>query len=166
MIENVNDIYDTAQAILDELNLVYTQHTGEVSSLPTRQFIAIGGAQSQPHDCEQVTVSMEQTYVGLPGSPADGPARCDSPRSAVFFVEVVRKTLTPQQTSRRGAAIPTSLTPAEENALAKIQMQDALLMLDAGLRVGDQYLGSVADVSAGPESGGYQAMTMTVVTGI
>jgi hypothetical protein len=166
MIENVNDIYETAQSILDELNLTYTQHLGDVVALPTYQYIAIGGAQAQPHDCEQVTVSMEQMYTGLPGAPSDSPVRCDSPRSAVFYIEVVRKTIQPQQASRRGTAIPAKLSPTEENALAKTQMQDAMLMMEAGLRVGDQFLGSIADVSAGPESGGYQAMTMTLVTGV
>lgn len=165
-IENVNDIFETAQQILDEVNKVYEEHPHEATPLPTRQYIAAGGSGSQPHDCEQVTVSMGQTYTGMPGSPSETPGGCDSPLASVFYVEVVRKTLTTTQASRRGSVTPGKLDPEDEMRLAKIQMQDARLLLEAGLRVGEGFLGSVADVSSGTESGGYQAMILTVITGV
>jgi|SRR5690606_9651234 len=166
-LENVNDVYETAQLILDTLNAVYLEHGDEVTPLPTRQFVMAGGPGSQPHDCEQVTVSLGQLYTGTPGNPSESPVNChNAPFSAAYHVEVVRRTLPTSQTSRRGAAVPVEMSPEDENKLAKIQMQDARLMLQAGLMVGDTFIGSVADAAAGAESGGYQAMTMTVITGV
>lgn len=161
MIDNVNSVFDTAQDILDEISSIYSSVTG-VTALPTKQYIAAGGQGSQPHDCEQVTISMEQLYVGMPGAPAQGPERCDSPRSAVFFVEIVRNTTITERTAR-GVTVPKMRTAAQETDLARIQMQDALLLMEAGLNVASEFIGGVADVSAGPESGGYQAMVLTLI---
>jgi len=153
--------------ILDTLNAVYLEHPAEVTPLPTRQFITAGTSGSQPHDCEQVTVTMGQTYTGTPGNPSDTPMNCmNMTLASVYYVEIVRKTIPETQTSRRGMTSPQILTPEQENDLAKIQMQDTRLLIEAGLRVGDNFLGSVADVSPGPESGGYQAMVATIITGV
>lgn len=167
IVEGLNDIYETGQAILDTLNAIYLEHGDDVTALPVRQFVSTGGPGSQPHDCEQVTVSVGQIYTGTPGNPSEGPMKCfNTALAAVYHVEVVRQSIPTTQGSRRGMQSPTSLSPEDENSFAKIQLQDARLMLQAGLLVGDNYLGSVADVAPGPESGGYQAMTMTVITGV
>lgn len=166
-VENVNDVYETAHLILDTLNAVYLEHGDEVAPLPVRQFVMAGGPGSQPHDCEQVTVALGQVYTGTPGNPSESPVNClNAPFSAAYHVEVVRRTQPTSQTSRRGTPSAVSMTPEEENSLARIQMQDARLMLQAGLTVGDTFVGSIADAAAGAESGGYQAMTMTVITGV
>lgn len=166
MIDTPDDIFETAEQILDGIVAIYGEHEGEVSPLPERRYIAVGGQGSQPHDCEQVTVSMEQFYVGLPGQPAQIPSNCSSPTSGVFFIEVVRKTAIIEQFSRRGGEQVIPPTPAQESEFAKIQMQDARLLMEAGMRIGENFIGSVADVSAGPESGGYQAMVMTLIAPI
>lgn len=167
-IETPDDIFTTAELVLQSLNEVYLAHEGSVSPLPTRQLIASGAPGSQPHDCEQVSISFGQVYTGAPGNPSEGPVMChNAPLSAVYHVEVVRSTLPGSSGPRaRGKQGTSALTPEEEAEISRVQMQDARMLLYAGMRVGDDYLGSVADVGVGPESGGYQAVTLTVILGI
>lgn len=166
MIDNPSDIFETAQEILEEIEAIYGEYEGVAAPLPERRYVAVGGQGSQPHDCEQVTVSMEQFYVGLPGQPSQTPANCSSPTSGVFFIEVVRQTAIIEQFSRRGGQQVVPPTPEQETEFAQVQMMDARLLVEAGMRIGDKFIGAVADVSAGPESGGYQAMVMTLIAPI
>jgi hypothetical protein len=167
-----NEFVELADRILETVVATYADHEVE---LPQRRYLAVGGAGSTVHDCEQVTVSFEQGYSGLPGNQAMEPVRCNSPRSALFLVEVVRALPLPNTT----AANPTTpvpsryatdvsgvaLLPAEvQSEIARKQMRDAMLLLDAGLRAGETLDGggSLADVSAGSPQGGFQAITLSI----
>jgi hypothetical protein len=61
-------------------------------------------------------------------------------------------------------------TPEDYKKEARVQMQDAVLLLRAGLLAGQSTLGgaSIVDVSAGSPQGGYQAtiMNFTATLGI
>jgi hypothetical protein len=142
--------------------------------LPTRRYLAVGGQGDTVHDCEQVTVSFEQGYSGLPGNQAQEPVKCAGPRTGVYIVEVVRALPQPNTV----AANPTTTVPAKfaqavtgvqtlpsdvQSDIARKQMQDAMLLMDAGLRAGETMtIGALADVSAGSPQGGFQAMTLVV----
>jgi hypothetical protein len=158
------------------LNTVVATYADHQVDLPARRYLAVGGQGSTVHDCEQVTVSFEQGYSGLPGNQAQEPAKCATPRTGVYIVEVVRAlphpntadanptTLVP---SRYGQEVTgVQILPAEvQSEHARKQMVDAMLLLDAGLRAGETTLtGSLADVSAGQPSGAYQAMVLVLTT--
>lgn len=156
------------------LNTVVTTYADHGVDLPTRRYLAVGGQGETVHDCEQVTVSFEQGYSGLPGNQAQEPVKCASPRSGVFIVEVVRALPSPNTDAANPATLVPSrfgqevtgvqILPAEvQSAMARKQMVDAMLLLDAGLRAGETLqLGALADVSAGSPQGLYQAMTLVL----
>lgn len=158
------------------LNTVVATYADHGVALPDRRYLAVGGQGSTVHDCEQVTVSFEQGYSGLPGTQAQEPAKCATPRTGVYIVEVVRATPNSNTTNANPATVVPSrygqtvtgfqMVPAEvQSAHARKQMVDAMLLLDAGLRAGETTLtGSLADVSAGQPQGGFQAMTLVLTT--
>lgn len=165
------EFVELADIILNTVVATYADHGVE---LPTRRYLAVGGAGSTVHDCEQVTVSFEQGYSGLPGNQAMEPAKCGGPRSAVFVIEVVRALPLPNTTaanpttpvqSRYGTEVSgVAILPEDvQSDVARKQMVDAMLLLDAGLRAGETtVVGSLADVSAGQPQGGFQATTLAL----
>lgn len=168
-----NEISDIADHILNTIVTTYGEH--EVD-LPARRYLSVGGQGETVHDCEQVTVSFEQGYSGFPGNQAQEPVRCASPRTAVFVVEVVRA-IPVSNTADANPATPVPsrygqvvsgvelLSPETLTDMARIQMVDAMLLMDAGLRAGETTMvGSITDISAGTPQGGYQAMVMVVTT--
>lgn len=160
-----------AELILNTVVATYADH--EVD-LPARRYLAVGGPGATVHDCEQVTVSFEQAFSGLPGNQAQEPVKCSGPRSGVYIVEVVRALPLPNTVaanpttpvpSRYGQDVTgVSVLPAEvQSEIARKQMIDAALLLDAGLRAGETTLvGALADVSAGQPQGAFQAMTLVL----
>lgn len=168
-----NEFVEVAEHILNTIVTIYGEHGVE---LPARRYLAVGGQGETVHDCEQVTVSFDQGYSGLPGNQAFEPVRCNSPRTGVFVVEVVRSVASPntpeaapetmipnrlsQVTTGVGVLPPEVLTD-----IAKKQMVDAMLLMEAGLRAGETTMtGSITDISAGSAQGGFQAMVMVVTT--
>lgn len=168
-----NEYADIADHILQTIVAVYAEHGID---LPARRYLSVGGQGSTVHDCEQVTVSFEQGYSGLPGNQAQEPVKCDTPRTGVYIIEVVRELAQPN-TSAANPATPVEsrygqtvtgvqiLPPDVQSDIARKQMVDAMLLMEAGLRAGqvDAY-GSLADVSAGQPQGNYQAMILVLTT--
>lgn len=178
MDEYKDDIVELAEHILDTIREVFIQ---EEVDLPKRQYLAIGGQGDTVHDCEQLTISFEQSYSGLPGDQAQTPVKCDMPHSAVFIVELVRAIPTansssstedtptiPAATGRYANVKVSAPDPDIMTQAARKQMIDARVLLKAGLTATDsrELVGGIADVSAGSPSGGYQAMIMSVITTI
>lgn len=168
-----NEFVDIADHILRTVEATYTEHGVD---LPERRYLAVGGQGDTVHDCEQLTVSFEQGYSGIPGNQAQEPVTCASPRTAVFIVEVVRALPLPNTIS---AAPATTNVPAMygevktgvqvlptdvQSDIARKQMVDAMLLMDAGLRAGENTIikGSLADVTAGSPQGGYQAISLVI----
>jgi len=166
-----NEFVEIADHILNTVVETYADHGVD---LPERRYLAVGGQGDTVHDCEQLTVSFEQGYSGVPGNQAQEPVKCATPRTAVFIVEVVRALPQPNtaaanpQTSvpsRYGRAMGgvQALSADTQSDIARKQMIDAMLLMDAGLRAGETTMtGSLADVTAGSPQGGYQAMTLVV----
>lgn len=158
------------------LNTVVATYADHGISLPERRYLSVGGQGSTVHDGEQVTVSFEQGYSGRPGAQAQEPVKCDSMRTGVYIVEVVRALPQPNTTaanpsttipSRYGQVVTgvETLPPDIQSAHARTQMVDAMLLLDAGIRAGETTLtGSLADVTAGQPQGGFQAMILVLTT--
>ena len=165
-----NEFVDIADHIL---NTVVATYADQEVALPERRYLAVGGQGDTVHDCEQVTVSFEQGYSGLPGNQAQEAVKSSDPRSAVFIVEVVRQLPLPNTLSanpnttvqsRYASDMSVQVLPADvQSAIARRQMQDAAILMDAGLRAGETTMtGALADISAGSPQGGYQAMTMVI----
>lgn len=125
-------------------------------TLPARSYIAVG---QPPHDCEQVTVSFQQLYLGPPGDEATAPQRCEAPRTAVLLVEIVR--CTPQSGRTAGPSVESLSAYGGERAI------DAYLLLEAGAKAADQWgLGTMADVSPGNDGGAMQAISMNLIVAV
>lgn len=151
--ELMDDVLETVNAVFQQANI----------ALPQRQYLYMGDRGETVHDCEQVTVSLGQVYSGAPGNQEAIPSRCDDPRSAVIYVEIVR--CVPDKLVQRGGR---AVAPAPEAMTlnAKAQGIDLMLLMDAGLIVGEKFLNALATAAAGPSSGGYQAMILEVTLGI
>lgn len=175
-----NDIVEMAEHILATVNRVYAE---EGVSLPERQYFVIGGMGQTVHDCEQVTVSWSQTYSGMPGDEATQMAQCNGIHTGSFIVEVVRKisvinnnevneqtTGSPNIPARYGSLNAGNTIPEPSTMMseATVQMQDAILLLRAGLTAGEGSTTnrSIVDVSAGTPLGGYQAVIMNYTSAL
>lgn len=166
-----NEFVEIADLILNTVVATYADHGVD---LPARRYLAVGGQGDTVHDCEQLTVSFEQGYSGLPGNQAQEPVKCAGPRTGVYVVEVVRALPSPNTAAANPATLVPSrygqevtgvaILPVEvQSEMARRQMVDAMLLMDAGLRAGETMtVGAMADVSAGSPQGLYQAMTLVI----
>ena len=160
---NPNSLYDSAEALLDLINTVYMEYSAEVAPLPLRQIIVAGGPSTQPHDCEQVVVYVSDIYPGEPNNQDWNLDNCGGLKSASFAIELVRKASPLNETVNRRAN-PSALTAAQENDIAKTQLQDMRMLFETGLRAGKDLflLGASVIVNAGAEAGLYQSMTLQI----
>lgn len=141
------------QHILDKIVAVFDQAG---VSLPERRFLHVGAT---AHDCEQVSVAFMQMYAGMPGGRIDEPQKCNSPRTTVLTIQVVRKVAMPE-----GRATP----PTAENLTAHTEAKttDAWLLMDASMTAVDDYIGVIADVTVTPPQGEYQAVSLNLSVGV
>ena len=82
------DAKNLALLMQNVLDAVITTYTSYTMPLPGRRYYTLG---SPAIDCEQVTVSMLQMYIGSPGDEATSPRRCNDPRSVTLLVQVSRE---------------------------------------------------------------------------
>jgi hypothetical protein len=131
--------------------------------LPARRYWTLA---TPAHDCEQLTVTFNQAYLGIPGDDAGEPSRCNSPRSASLTVEVVRCIPT---VSARGNRAPTAeqiQSGSEALAIDAWLLLDSAAQLDQWDPLGGPGLGVIATVDAREPQGGFQAVTMTLALAI
>lgn len=81
----VRSVVTFMDEILDAIVSFYEQ---EMIPLPAKKYWAISSVAA---DCEQLTVTLLQTYIGLPGQDGMIPTQCDGPRSAVVGIQILRK---------------------------------------------------------------------------
>ena len=81
----VRSVVTFMDEILDAIVSFYEQ---ESIPLPAKKYWAISTVAA---DCEQLTVTLLQTYIGLPGGEGSIPAQCDGPRTAVIGLQILRK---------------------------------------------------------------------------
>lgn len=134
--------------------------------LPGRQYINIGALQDAAWDCEQVVVSVEQLYNGLPGEQGQTPTRCELPWTAVSTVSIVRCLPTSTPAGRSGAPVPPTSDRMTEDA--KLRMRDMWLLRMAGASFAEEqnYAGGLADITTAPPQGGYRAVILTLVAAL
>lgn len=141
------------QNLLDKIRAVFEQ--ADVS-LPERQYLAVGRT---AHDCEQLTVSFQQMYLGAPGVRVDQPVKCNSPRSVVLTVQLVRCVVMPVGRSTTPDAAKTT-----DRTLSRVT--DAWLLMDAVTQALDDFLGIFGEVVITDPQAEYQAVVLNVTVGV
>jgi hypothetical protein len=164
-IVNITDVDDEALNILELMNGVLQRVVSTFNSynvpLPSRQYWTVG---QQAVDCEQLTVTLIQIYLGGPGDQASSPQRCTQPRTAVMTVSVSREIPVVGQNGR-----PPSADKLEQ--AAQISAIDAyILMLSINLfdmwEPGGFGVGVIATADIPPPEGGFQTVNMQLTMAI
>ena len=112
------------------------------------------------HDCEQVTVSLVQVYLGPPGDQAVGPQPCDGPRSGVFQIEVVR-CYKDGSSKNLKAARSTAVDPNVANEYSKERARDLWALLDSAKFL-PEYNAVIADAALTDPEGQFQAAMLNL----
>lgn len=155
--EDLLRIAQEAEKILDITSAVF-QENG--IPLPERRFLAIG---ETAHDCEQVTVSFASAGLGMPGDGNPQRQSCSAASyNATFNIEIVRKT--PQGTKTSGGVkyVPPKATDLQAYGVPR--MIDSWLLIKIAQKYEQTTLSrsSTYTVVAGPDSGGMQAIVLTL----
>jgi hypothetical protein len=159
-----NYVGDLAQHILATINEKFAE---EEVSLPSLQIITLGGRGATSQLCEQISISIEQLYSGLPGDQAQQAVRCNAPQSAVFAVELVR-CLPSSMPKGRSTPIPAQTDAAQQTEAALSLMHDMQILIDAGMQAcQSQWTQSgIVDVTTVAPDGGFQTIIMNVICAI
>ena len=154
---------DRTAWVMDHImNAVEESFAVDGIELPTLKYLTF----AQPaHDCEQVTVTMIQAYLGTPGEQADTPQPCAGARSAVFQVEVVRcvDDGVLQNLRQRGGS--TAPDPEKISEYARSRTRDAWALLNVPNHMQD-YNPAIADVAVTEVQGKYQAVILNLIVQI
>jgi hypothetical protein len=145
---------DFLDAVLARVIEVYEEYNVD---LPSRRFWTMG---EPAIDCEQLSVSFIQMYLGLPGDQASQPQRCTQPRTAVLSIAVSRQI---PVVGNNGKA-PTGEKIQEGSEIAAV---DCYLFMELIRRLdqwedGEYGMGVIATVEAGNPEGGYETVRMQV----
>lgn len=159
---DVAPIDKTAWVMDSIMNAVEEIFAGYGIDLPELKYLTFA---TPSHDCEQVTVTMIQGYLGPPGDQAAGPQPCSGPRSGIFQVEIVRcikDGVSKNLRARGGSTAPDASVISE---YARERSRDMWALLEVPNKLAD-YNGSIADVSVTEPQGQYQAAVLNLVVQI
>lgn len=164
-IASITNVDSEAFNIVDLMNGVLQRVVSTFNSynmpIPTRQYWTVG---QQAVDCEQITVTLVQIYLGAPGDQASQPQRCTQPRTAVMTVSVSRAIPVVGQNGR-----PPSADKLEE--AAAISAIDAYILM-LSLNTLDMWeeggfgVGVIATADIPPPEGGFQTVNMQLTMAI
>lgn len=129
--------------------------------LPDRRYWTVG---QQAVDCEQLTVTLIQIYLGAPGDQASSPQRCNQPRTAVLTVSISREIPTVGQNGR-----PPSTSKIQEasqiSAIDAYILMQSINLLDMW-EPGGYGVGVIATADIPPPEGGFQTVNMQLTMAI
>jgi hypothetical protein len=157
--DEAKNLVNFLQEVLDRIVVVYGSYNMPV---PSRQYFTMA---TPTVDCEQISVSFTQMYIGTPGDEATEPRRCSDPRTATIQVQVARAVPVAQ-----GNGNPPSA--ADIQAGATVAALDAWILiesasgLDTWAETGPYGLGVIATVDADPPEGGFQTTRLTLTMAI
>ena len=152
---NVKSLLD---GVLDSIVSVFQSHN---VPLPTRQYWTVG---EQAIDCEQLTVTLIQLYLGAPGDQASAPQKCNMPRSAVMTVSLAREIPTVGQNGRPPSYEKISQA-AEISAIDAWVLMESINLLDQW-EPGSFGVGVIATVDIPPPEGGFQLVNMQLTVAV
>lgn len=158
----VQPIDKTAWVMDSIMNAVETVFNDYGIELPTLRYLTFA---TPTHDCEQVTVTMVQAYLGTPGDQAAAPQPCNGPRSGLFQVEIVRciDDGVAQNLRQRGGSTAPNSALLSEYARSRTRDAWALLEIPGALA---QYNQAIADVAVSEPLGKFQAVILNLVVQI
>lgn len=161
-IANVSEDALNAKNLLDNvLETIITIFDSYNVPLPSRRYWNVGQVAI---DCEQLSVSLIQIYLGPPGDQASMPQRCNMPRTAVMMITLAREIPVVGMNGR-----PPS--PEKISEGAEISAVDAWVLMES-LNALDQWepgtfgVGTIATVDIPPPEGGFQLVTMQLTMAI
>lgn len=164
-ITDISTVDDDAKNIVTFLEGVLERVASMFQSynipLPARQYWTVG---QQAIDCEQLTVTLIQIYLGPPGDQASTPQRCNTARTAVITVSVSRQIPTVGQNGRPPAADKLQ-EAANISAIDGYVLMQSLNLLDMWEQ-GGYGLGVIATVDYPEPEGGFQTVNMQLTMAI
>jgi hypothetical protein len=141
------------------LQTVVQEFTAAGVELPARRYITFALPAA---DCAQVTVALQQLYLGTPGHPAVEPSPCSAPTTAVLRVEILRSVPTPTGSALSPPVDALSASAHEQILDAEILLGSVSKMCGAAWGGG----GVFADVTMGIEQGAYAGPVMNLTVGV
>lgn len=161
-IANVDDEALNIIELMDGvLQRVVTTFNSYNVPLPTRQYWTVG---QQAVDCDQLTVTLVQIYLGAPGDEASTPQRCNQPRTAVMTVSLSREIPVVGQNGRPPAADKLEQA-AQISAIDGYILMQSLNLLDMW-EPGGYGVGVIATVDYPMPEGGFQTVNMQLTMAI
>jgi hypothetical protein len=157
--EDAKNLAKFLQEVLDRVITVYDSFN---MPLPSRRYYTMA---SPAVDCEQISVSLVQMYLGTPGDEATEPRRCQDPRSATLSIQVARAIPITQPNGNPPHADDIQLA-AEVCALDAWILMESVNVLDTWANPGGFGLGVIATVDADPPEGGFQTTRMTITMAV
>lgn len=152
---------DLMQGVLDRVESVLTSLA---IPLPSRRYFTVG---VPVVDCEQLTVSFVEGYLGAPGDQASSPMRCNVPRSVTMMVEIAR----PVPVVGQNGQAPSAQLIQNSSQIALVDSWALLTSINL-LDVWDDELGTfagpgvIATVQIGGVEGGYMVSSMRVTMAV
>lgn len=129
-------------------------------TLPSRRYVNTGADGSVAYDCEQLTVTASQIYLGVPGEPSFQPTGCMLNMSGDFIIELVRCAPIPKETKRNPDKIDLpSVEKMQQAALSR--SVDAQILLEAAYAL-QSTQGVIASVDFAGAEGAMQAVILRV----
>lgn len=130
-------------------------------SLPARRYWTMG---RPAIDCEQVTVSVIQMYLGAPGAQVSSPQRCNVPRSVTLNISISRETPVVGVNGR-----PPSPEKIEQAgtwaAIDAWVLMQSINQLDQWDETG-YGVGVIATLDTPEPEGGFQTVTMQITMAV
>jgi hypothetical protein len=165
-IQDISAVDDSArnlavflQDVLDRVVEVYGTYN---MPLPGRRYYTLS---SPVIDCEQLSVSFIQMYLGAPGDEATEPRRGQDPRSASLSIQIARAVPVTQPYGQPPEA-DSIQAAAEVSALDAWILMESINKLDTWSQTGPFGLGVIATVDSDPPEGGFQVTRMTITMAV
>lgn len=159
--DRVQEVHALALLMQDVLRAVESTYASANVPLPERRYWLM---EAPAVDCEQVTVSFIQAYIGPPGDQASLPQPCDAIKTAVLQIQVHR--CIPTANAKGKTPSPEAIIVASERLAI-----DAYLLLDSAsaLEMWDPIgpgLGVIATVEVTEPQGGFQGVILNLTLAI
>lgn len=157
--ESAKNLAVFLQDVLDRVVEVYSTYN---MPLPARRYYTLA---APVIDCEQLSVSFIQMYLGAPGDEATEPRRGQDPRSASLSIQIARGVPVTQASGQ--PPTPESIQAgAEVSALDAWILMESINKLDSWSQSGPFGLGVIATVDSDPPEGGFQVTRMTITMAV
>lgn len=165
-IQDISAVDDSARNLAvflqDVLNRVVEAYGTYNMPIPGRRYYTLA---APVIDCEQLSVSFIQMYLGAPGDEATEPRRGQDPRSASLSIQIARAVPT-AQANGQPPSTDSIQAAAEVSALDAWILIESINKFDSWAQDGPYGLGVIATVDSDPPEGGFQVTRMTITMAV